>query len=131
MHSKLLKYIESVKNKPLEWGTHDCCMFANNCMIALHGKSFMDEFVGKYSDAEGAKAALKKYGSRTLYHTLVKKFGPAKHVANAKRGDIIFKIDKKHGPALGICWGLHSYFVSDDGLVAIKTAECVRSWAVS
>lgn len=128
-YSKLLSFIESVKDKPFKWGSHDCCMFANKCMIAFTGNNFMSEFEGKYHDHESAVNALRKYGENTLHKTMNRKFGDAVHPAFAQQGNVMFMIDKNNGPSLGICMGKISYFVSTDGLTEINTLECVGAWA--
>lgn len=128
-YTALIQYIESVKNKSFTWGTHDCCMFANNCMLAFVGEDFMPEFKGKYTDLESAGAAIRDIGSRTLYHTMVKKFGRPFNIARAKRGDIIYKRDGLEGPSLGICMGAITYFAGETGLVEVNTLECEGAWA--
>lgn len=107
-------------------------MFANNCMIAMTGNNFMSEFVGKYNDQASAGEALRKYGAGHLYHTMLRKFGKARHISLAKRGDIVYKNGKGlSGPSLGICFGDISYFVGDDGLIIFNTLECSKTWVKS
>ena len=127
-YNKLISYIESVKSKPFEWGKHDCCLFASGALLAATGVDFMAEFRGKYNSLETALVALRKEGKNTLHKTMVSKFGKPIPAAQASRGAVMFRLEKLHGPSLGICAGTMSYFVSDDGLVPIPTLECVSAW---
>lgn len=128
-YNALIKYIESVKFKPFEWGVHDCCMFANNAMLVFVNEDFMPEFKNKYHDAKSAIEIMRALGSKTLYHTMVKKFGRPFNIAKAKRGDIIYKKDGLEGPSLGICMGTTTYFAGENGLVEVNTLECITAWA--
>jgi hypothetical protein len=122
--------IESVLDKPFEWGKHDCCLFAAGVVEAMTGEDPMAEFRGKYHDQESALKALKKIGSGSLYHTMRAKFGNPRR---PRRGDVVYHTFDT-GPTLGICVGANSVFVGEEGnhegLVILPTAEMKRGFWV-
>ena len=102
--------IESVRDKPFEWGEHDCCLFASSVVEAMTGEDPMPEFRGKYTDQESAIKTLKTLGSGNLYQTMRKKFGNPRR---PRRGDVVYHNDPV--PSLGICIGENSVFVGQEG----------------
>tara|TARA_A100001388_G_scaffold226638_1_gene177850 strand:+ start:1254 stop:1688 length:435 start_codon:yes stop_codon:yes gene_type:complete len=44
-------YIEEIRNKPFDWGIHDCVVFANQAIKVQTGKGFFDEFLPDYDTA--------------------------------------------------------------------------------
>jgi len=41
-------YLKSVKDKPFEWGKHDCLTFTNNAYRQMYGIGWADDWLGKY-----------------------------------------------------------------------------------
>ena len=87
-------------------------------------------FRDTYSDRAGAAAALKDHGAGTLLKTATAWLGASKHPSLAQRGDIVMK-DRT---TLGVCVGLHSWFVGEEGefrgLVALPTINCTKAFSV-
>lgn len=127
-YEALSAYIEAVRERPFEWGSWDCCHFAAGAVEAMTGENPMLEFLGSYSDEKSARAALKKLGAGTLYHTLLTKFGRPRHPSRAQRGDIAYAVHA--GPTLGVCLGQDCAFVGEHGqqkgLVMIPTLSIQR-----
>lgn len=127
-YEALMAYVEAVRDRPFEWGKHDCCCFAAGAVEAMTGQNPMAEFLGTYSDQESARAALREIGSGTLYHTLLSKFGRPLHPSRARRGDIAYAVHD--GPTLGICLGQDCAFVGQEGgregLVMLPTLNIKR-----
>ena len=44
-------YIEKVRNKPFNWGLHDCVVFANEIIKVQTGKGFFDKYIPDYDTA--------------------------------------------------------------------------------
>ncbi len=128
-YNALIKYIESVKDKPHDWGKHNCCIFCNEGMKAFLNEDFMPEMISKYYDLQSAIKAIRSTKSKTLYHNLVNIFGKPIHISKASRGNIIYKSDGLEGPSIGICWGEITYFVGINGLVEEETRKCKLAWA--
>ena len=128
-YNKLIKYLESVKQKPFDWSNHNCCTFVNAGLLAFTDKNYMPEIKEKYHDIDSAIKIIKSTASKTLYHNLTHIFGKPTNIASAKRGNIIYKNNGLEGPSIGLCWGNISYFVGDKGLKEINTMECKFTWA--
>lgn len=47
---------------PFAWGTHDCCIFAADCVAARIGVDLAAGLRGTYSDALGAARELRRLG---------------------------------------------------------------------
>lgn len=124
---RLNNKLQELKDKPFEWGTHDCCLFAANIALELTGVDYADIFRGRYTTAVGAMLLLKPYPGVEGYVT--SRLGESIPVGMAQRGDVV-TIETKHGVALGVCDGLLSAFVSPSGLIWVKTQECLNSWRV-
>lgn len=121
--------IEGVRDRPFEWGKHDCCLFAASVVEAMTGNDPMAEFRGKYNDQESALKALKEIGSGNLYQTMRRKFGNPRR---PRRGDVVYY--NQPIPTLGICIGESCVFVGQEGdhegLVTLPTAEMKRGFHV-
>ena len=55
---RLASYLDEVRSRPFEWGTHDCINFANKACHIQRGTGFADNFLTEY---KSPKAALLKY----------------------------------------------------------------------
>lgn len=134
--ARLSAYVAAVRDRPFEWGEHDCSLFAASSAEAMTGTDLAAAYRGAYSDREGAAVALRKHGAGTLLRTLsaaLERRKPSK----ARRGDFMwFK------GAVGVCMGRDALFVGEEhlanaagvppriGLIAIPRALCTKAWAV-
>jgi len=54
-HKKqFVDYIDSVRDRPFAWGSHDCLTFTNTSSIMLTGKGYADDWIGAYKDVRSA-----------------------------------------------------------------------------
>lgn len=120
-------YLARVEEEPFKWGTHDCALFAMSCVKAQTGVDPAEAYRGTYDDAVSAAKALRELGEGTLLKTVKAQFETVP-VAFAKRGDLVMRDTSDRDRALGVCVGLHSYFVGEEQglqrLVPLPTAEC-------
>jgi hypothetical protein len=87
---RLAALIEARRHTPFAWGTHDCCLFAADAVLATTGADPAAEWRGRYdSEAE----ALELLGARGLEGTVadaMAAFGaPECPVLAAQRGDVV------------------------------------------
>lgn len=123
--NRLMEFIEEARERPFEWGTFDCALYACECVRVLTGKHPAPEFIGAYDDEEGAREALRRLGNGTLVKTFDAHFKrvPTSH---AKRGDLIYA-----RKAVGVCIGGKAAFLIDPiGLEFIGRAEWEIAWGV-
>lgn len=133
---RLHEFVEANWSRAFEWGEHDCILAACSAVEAMTGTDPAVEFRGRYSDAEGAKRALRGIGQGTLIRTINHHF-ERRPPGMARRGDIVmFK-----GSA-GIAMGQHGLFVGEErlaeaagvrlreGFITIPRALWARAWSV-
>lgn len=126
---KIVALVREREHVPFEWGTHDCCLFAADCVKEITGTDYAAVFRGRYKTETGAKRLLVKAGGLTA--VLDKSFERIEK-AYIQRGDLV-QVQTDYGPALGIAWlgngvWLHSpegvrLFVNIDHLI-------VKAWRV-
>lgn len=104
--------------------TYYCATFAADCVLAMTDADPLARWRG-LTETE-ARAAIEP---KTLRDVLIEVFGEPVHIAQARRGDVIVR-DNDGSPAIGICAGQQSYFVSDDGLAHYPTLEQVEAFRV-
>lgn len=126
--ARLAEYLESVRETPFAWGSHDCALFAASAVEAMTGVDYGAPFRGKYRTELGSVRALKRFGAGSLEATLDGLF-PEIPLAFAQRGDVVMRDE-----AAGICLGPDAAFVGDldgaPGLVRYPRREWARAWRV-
>lgn len=132
--SALAEYIASVRDRPFEWGRHDCILHACAAVEAMTGVDPAAAYRGKYSDRVGSARALRDIGKGTLLQTVDDVF-VRKPAALAQRGDLV-----EWGGRIGVCLGATAAFVGEQqdsegeqqivGLVDIPRAAWRRAWSV-
>lgn len=122
---RLAAAIEDARDRPFEWGQHDCSTWAMDVVAAMTGQDGPD-WRGKYRTEIGAARHLKKLGHDSLFAGVCDVLGPplATHKI-AQRGDIVIAND-----ALGVCIGAQLLQVAEDGLTACPMAAANWAWRV-
>lgn len=146
-HLALSNYFDDVAYNRFEYGKFDCCLFVAGAVQAMTGVDLAADYRGNYTDADSATKALQTIGAGSLAKTLTSMFGKPRHVAHAKRGDIVLYHDRDDEiGALGICCGTFSRFIGcvdesgnplpadgeepAQGLIPVLTRSCSLAWAV-
>lgn len=129
--ARLAVYLDRVAEEPFKWGTHDCALFAADCVRAQTGVDPAEAYRGTYNSGRGAAEALQEHGEGTLLKTVKSWFGePLESVFFAQRGDIVMRDAK----TTGVCVGTYSWFVGEEGgangLVILPTAACRYAFRV-
>lgn len=134
--ARLAAYVASVRDRPFEWGEHDCILFCAAAADAMTGVDIAAGYRGKYHSRRGAASILKKQGKGTLIRTLNATLERRKP-GRARRGDFVWF----HG-AVGVCMGADALFVGEDrladalgvslreGLVPVPRRLWTKAWAV-
>lgn len=128
--ARLSTYLDRVREEPFKWGSHDCALFAADCVKAQTGIDPAEAFRDQYSTQHGAAMALREYGAGTLLKTMKAWFGEPISVHFAKRGDLVML----NATTTGVCVGRYSYFVGREqgveGLTIQATASCRYAFRV-
>lgn len=124
--------VDHFNDHPFEWGRYDCAR-----MIAFHlrrlGRPVAHAKAGSYSDALGAKRALRRLGYESMGDLMRARFEEIAP-ASCLLGDVIeFKADNPLG-ALGIALGNNAvYCYSEEvetGPIAGRINEALCAWRI-
>jgi hypothetical protein len=123
------------KDKPFEWGSHDCVLSVCAAIEAMTGVDPAKEFRGRYSTEIGAVRAIKGAGHPSFEAMVsaiaadhdMKEIGPK----FAQRGDMVL-IDVERAPVFGIVHhnGRDAICVAPDGLRRLPVLSARRAWRV-
>lgn len=125
----LIGFIDSIRSKPFQWGSWDCCQMCGEAVKAMTGHNPVTEAFVKYDTKMSALRAIKAHGQRNLLDTLKDVLGPALPIHNAMRGDVVYTV-REDGPVIGMCMGQQSVFVTDGGLDEIPTLELMKVFKI-
>lgn len=88
------------RNRPFEYGTWDCCLFAADAIKAMTGTDIAAEFRGRYANRTEAYALIGSVGS--VAPKVAKQYGmPQVPISYARRGDMAL-IERARDYSLGI-----------------------------
>jgi hypothetical protein len=59
---KLSDHLTTIGVQPFAWGSHDCCTFACDWVLAIRGVDPMQDWRGQYADAKGALRRIEERG---------------------------------------------------------------------
>ncbi len=126
---RLFAEIGRASKRQFEFGKHDCCLFAANCIKAMTGKDPARGF-RRYRSELGAYKLIRRQWAGKLENIAT---GPAGGteipVSMAQRGDLVLAV-LKDTDALGICVGSEAAFASD-GVAYLPMSECVKAWSIA
>lgn len=130
---RLAACVAAARARPFEWGAHDCCLFAADCIQAMTDVDVAADFRGKYATAKGAAKAMKKFaggGVLAVAEKIAAAHGLA-HIAPAaaRRGDVV-ALDTEQGPALGVCLGALIAAPIAAGLVFLPFTAAQAAWRI-
>lgn len=127
----LNEHIRENRNKPFEWGQHDCGLWLASCLIVTTGEDVAADIRGQYNSAAGAVRAMKKFAGVITPEAFAEaRLGPPKPAVLAFPGDGVAADlaalgvtgnERQIGLSLGICNGAVSWFASETGLVELPT----------
>ena len=126
----LSKRIKEADKKPYVIGVHDCAIFAAETLSLISPFDFTLVFKGKYKTRIGSLKFIRKYG-KTLEEAVstiigIKSTSPTLSV----RGGIVIIKDEEVMEHIGICLGDRSAFLAENGLIYIKTLDCIATWRI-
>lgn len=134
---KLDTVIRKASRNAFQWGTNDCALFTADAMLAVLGEDLGVFFRDKYTDEEGAKAALQEFAQGGLEQTIDKlaagRFAKV-HGNFAQRGDVVLvNINPTNDavyPAGGVVGlnGKEVLVVSEKGLLTFHRKRIIAAW---
>ena len=122
---RLNAYIDKVRNKRFKWGSHDCSLFAVDCVDAICKTNFASEWRSTYKTEKEAYEALEARGGFNevwVGYGLIRK-----KVELAKRGDIAFLGGDE---ALGVVMGDTIFATGLRGLIVVPVTRALYVWSI-
>ena len=131
--TKLMDFIQEVKDKPFEWGKWDCCIFADEALYRISGKRVIPDGIKGWATEEEAQKTIKAYG-KTLGNSLnkaAKKAGMKEiDLPYLSTGDLVLMKTEVGGEIAGICVGHWLFAPTDDGLTNKRLDMALRAWRI-
>jgi hypothetical protein len=123
---RLAEYIESVREEPFVYGSHDCCQFAGKGVEAITGENPAAKWT--YGSETGAKRFIAKAGG--LDKLLIEALGDPIHVSSAGRGDVVVA-ELENGLTVGLCLGRVIVFAAEPlGLMFMPREAATMAWRI-
>jgi hypothetical protein len=124
MATELATVIDAWRQRPLVYGSADCCQFVGECVLATRGVDYREEFP-EYADEAEALGLIASYGS--LLALVSDAFGDALHPSRARIGDpVVFEVDGNQ--VAGICVGVSIAAPSPNGLAFFPMTLAIAAW---
>lgn len=128
----LSNYLASVRDKPFQWGEHDCVLHCVNAIQAMTGVDYGTEWRGTYSTRAGAEEIISR-DLENLDMAFTAEFGlPFYNIYKAARGDVCRCVAGEE-EIYGILddSGRYVAAVSEDrGLVRLPLKSIICYWKV-
>lgn len=131
-YERLNAYLESHKDTPFAWGTHDCLTFTNGAWQAMYGQGWADDWLGRYmvNDRPMCRSELiKEFGRYDFESAVDDRLTPAGKYP--PRGALVTTTHARRwvtGVALGICVGTRAVFLDDKGFIYLPINLIQNSW---
>lgn len=122
---RLDAYVREAQTQPFVWGTHDCCTFAADWVLAITGVDPMGPWRGEYRTASGAQRLTQERGG--LDALVTEALGAPIATAFAQRGDVVMG-EGVLGPTMGIVLGVSAAFPGVDGIEQRLIAADWKVW---
>jgi len=113
---------------PFEWGAHDCCLWAADCVQAVSGADPAASLRGTYSTARQAMALVDELGGMAAIGALC---GAEIPPMGAGPGDVGLVANEDGRELLGVCMGTVWLVPGSDGMGAMAFGSAVKAWRVA
>jgi len=134
-----LALIQARARAPLHWGTHDCCLFAADVVLAVTGVDLGTPFRGRYKTPRGALGALRRFaggGVAAAAEKIAERYAIREiPPLMARRGDVgllpaVAAPGSGFDGALGVCVGATWAVAGTCGLDHVPLAAALRAWRI-
>jgi hypothetical protein len=111
--------------RPFAWGSHDCVLFAADCVAACTGVDPAADKRGTYSDAMSAARVVREHGG--MAEIAASCLGEEVAPLMAQPGDVGL-LTNEGRECLGVCTGSCWHAPSAHGLAALPVNQVQRAW---
>lgn len=128
MDRKLQQYLLNYQDTSFDWGSRNCCTFASEWIKVLTGNDVMKSLNLQYQDKITACGLMVRVGGiLNAAENLLK--GKETKIGLAKLGDVVCG-EAGRGDTMGICCGIKSVFLTQSGLVYLRTSTMKKIWRI-
>lgn len=124
--ARLDETLDQFRGVPRVYGSTDCCQMVAACVKAMTGDDFLPNFPAYSSQAEAAAIIAGLGGMEGLITSVL---GASKHISRANVGDVVAG-DWGEGVACGVCLGVYTACMAEDGLKFYPTLGSIAAWKV-
>lgn len=125
--SRFAALVASARLEPFAWGSHDCCLWAADSVLALTGVDPAHALRGTYGDERSALKLVARLGGLTAIGLMC---GPEIKPAHATDGDVGLVAWPDGVVSLGVHGGTRWMCVGDAGLVDLPLSAASLVWGV-
>lgn len=118
----------AVTERPHAWGTHDCALYAADCVLAMTGVDLAEDYRGRYTTPVGAARMLKRAGVDNLGDFAAQML-PEIDIRAAGRGDLLI-CDGPEGEFFAIKIGHMCVGPSATGVLHVPVRQATRAFKV-
>jgi hypothetical protein len=128
----LNNYLAMIKNKPFQWGVHDCLTFTNDCFREMHGEGWADDWLGRYminNRPMRRTELIKEFKSINFNHAVDQKLERVEGVPPL--GALVTTRHSQRwitGVAMGICTGTKGAFLTKNGVLYLPLDYIENAW---
>lgn len=127
---RLLALVEKDRDRPYQYGRHDCLLWAANAVKAVIGKDFARGHRGKYKSAASASRYLRQAFGVDTPEALLDSLFEEKPIGFAQRGDIVLAKDGIPAVVLGDFALSIGEENNSQGLVRVPRQDWAKAWAI-
>lgn len=125
--SRLAALVRQRRHMPLQWGVHDCCLWAADAVQAVTGVDIAADVRGTYSTAEQAQAVLQAHGG--LVELAIARLGPVVRTTDLVQAGDVGLCRVADEPVAVVCGGGNVWLAPGAaGLLVVPGAEVRRAW---
>ncbi len=124
--ARMWEEIDSARNRPFSWESHNCCVFAAKVVDAMCNTTYADALVVNFWSEETAAAYLASMGGMEAAVTSF--LGDPKEGAPV-RGDVAM-ISYRGEDVLGVCVGNQIATAAPRGVAYVPATEAITAWRV-
>jgi hypothetical protein len=126
-HARFAAIVAERLTTRFAWGSHDCCLWASDAVLAMTDTDIADGYRGRYDSALGARRILAEAGGIAAMVRRV--VGEPIGRLRATQGDLGL-VDTEGVEVLAICHGLGWIVAAGQGLGYAPLGAVVTSWRV-
>lgn len=125
-------YLKSVKDRPFEWGKHDCLTFTNDAFKLMYGTGWADDWLGRYMiDGKPMRKQqlIKEFRTSNFDSAVDKKLKRIDYIPPL--GALVTTKKAQRwvtGVAMGLSTGSKAVFLSKEGLIYLPFANIEQAW---